>query len=130
MQDGNILSKVQGFKIPFPRTAFYHTVPQTTRINQEEGLFINSEIQEILRKGTIQQVQPEPGQLLSNLFLVDQKDGGHGPLIILKYLKAFIPYQHSKMEDMYLLKELPQKDNSQIKLDLKHAYFGIPLDKT
>ena len=31
---------------------------------------------------------------------------------------------------MYLVKELPQKDNSQIKLDLKDAYFGIPLDKT
>ena len=91
-QDGNILSIVQGSKIPFSRTPFQHTLPQTTRVNQEERLLINSEIQEMLRKGAIQQVQPEPRQFLSNLFLMDKKDRGHRPVKNLNYLNAFIPY--------------------------------------
>ena len=91
-QDGNILSIVQGSKISFCRTPFQHTLPQTTRVNQEERLLINSEIHEMLRKGAIQQVQPEPGQFLSNLFLVDKKDGGHRPVKNLKDLNASIHY--------------------------------------
>lgn len=53
-QGGNILSIVQGFKIPFTRTPFQYTLTQTARVNQEEILLIYSETQEMLRKGTIQ----------------------------------------------------------------------------
>ena len=61
-----------------------------TRVNQKERLLINSEIREMLRKGAIQQVQPEPGQYLSILFLVKKIDGDYKLAINLKYLKAFI----------------------------------------
>ena len=126
----NILSIVQGFKIPFSQTPFQFGPPQLARVNQEERLQINSEIKEMLRKGAIQQVKPEPGKFLSNLFLVSKKDGGHRPVINLKFLSSFMPYKHFKMEGMHLIKDLLQEHDFLIKVDLKDAYFGIPLDKS
>ena len=73
----NILAIVQGFKIPFSQTQFQFGSPQLGRVNQEERLQINSEIKEMLRKGAIQQVKSQPQGFLSNLFLVNKKDGGH-----------------------------------------------------
>ena len=99
-QDMSILSIVQGFKIPFSQTPLQFGPPQLARVNQEERLQINSEIKEILRKGAIQQVKSDPGKFLSNLFLVNKRDGGHRPVINLKFLNSFIPYQHFKMEGM------------------------------
>ena len=84
----------------------------------------------MLGKGIIQQVKPEPGEFLSNLFLVSKKDGGHLLVINLKYLNSLIPYQHFKIEGMHLIKDLVQEHNFLIKIDLKDAYFGIPLDKS
>ena len=51
----------------------------------------------MLRKGPIQQVESEPGDFLSNLFLVNKKDGGHRPEINLKFLNSFMLYRHFKM---------------------------------
>ena len=103
-----LMSIVQGFKIPFSQTPFQYGPPQLARVNQEERLQINSEIKEMLRKGAFQQVKSEPGEFLSNLFLVNKKDGDHRPVINLKFLNNFIPYQHFKMEGMHLIKDPPR----------------------
>ena len=42
-QDVNILSIVEGFKIPFSQTPFQYSPSQLARVNQEERLQINSE---------------------------------------------------------------------------------------
>ena len=75
----------------------------------------------MLREGAIQQVKSEPGEFLSNLFLVNKKDEGHRPIINLKFLNSFIPYQHFKMEGMHLIKDLLQEHDFLIKIDLKDA---------
>ena len=126
----NILSIGYDFKIPFSQTPFQYGTPQLARVNQEKRLQVNSETKEMLRKGAIQQVKSKPGGFLSNLFLVNKKDRGHRPVINLKFLNSFIPYQHSKMEGMHLIKDLLQKHDFLIKIDLKDAYFGILLDKS
>ena len=48
-QEMNILSIVQGFKIPFSQTIspFQYDPPQFTQVNQEERLQINSEINRV-----------------------------------------------------------------------------------
>ena len=48
-QEMNILSIVQGFKIPFSQTIspFQYDPPQFTKVNQEERLQINSEINRV-----------------------------------------------------------------------------------
>ena len=122
----NILSIVHGFKIPFSRTPFQYGPLQLVRVNPEERLQINSEIKERCNR----QVNSEPGEFLSNLFFVNKKDGDHRPVINLKFLNGFIPYEHFKMEGMHLIKDLLQENNFLIKIDLKDAYFGIPLDKS
>ena len=48
MQDANILSIAQRFKIIFSKKPFQHTLPQMSRMNQRL-----SEIHEIMRKGAI-----------------------------------------------------------------------------
>ena len=121
---------MQGFKIPFSQTPFQYSPPQLSRVNQEERLQINLEIKEMFKKGAIQQVKSEPGEFLSKLFLVNKKNGGHPPVINLKFLNGIIPYQHFKMEWMHLIKDPLQEHDFLIKIDLKDAYFGIPLDKS
>ena len=119
-QDMNILSIVQGFKVPFSQTSFQYGPPQLARLNQEERL----------RKDAIQQLKSEPGEFLNNLVLVNKKDGGHRPVINLKFLNSFIPYQHFKTKGMHLIEDLLQEHDFLIKIDLKDAYSGIPLDKS
>ena len=82
----------------------------------------------MLRKGAIEQAKSEPGKFLSNSFLVNKKDGGHWPVINLKFLNSFITYQHFKMEAMHLIKDLLKENNILIRMDLQDAHFGIPLD--
>ena len=54
---------------------------------------------------------------------------GNHPVINLKKLNAFVPYEHSKMEGLHCLKFLVEQNDFLCKIDLKDAYFGIPLSK-
>lgn len=54
------------------------------------------------------------------------KSGGHYP-INLKHLNKLSLYQHFKMEGLNSLKNTLLKRNYMCKLDLKDAYFTVPL---
>ena len=83
----------------------------------------------MLKKGSIRKFHPSKGEFVSNLFLEKKKDGGQRPVVNLKQLNAFIPYCHFKMEGLQNLKYMLQKGDYIYKLDLKDAYFWVPLDK-
>ena len=63
----------------------------------------------MLLKRAIQSASPCKNQYLSNLFLVSKRDGGNRPVINLKHLNNFIPYQHFKKEGLNLLQNMLQK---------------------
>ena len=63
----------------------------------------------MLQKGAIQKVSHLSGEFLSNIFLANKSDEGKSPVINLKNVNSFIPYQHFKMEWLHLLKDLLQK---------------------
>ena len=81
----------------------------------------------MLMKGAIIVFDPKKDKFLSSLFLAKKKDGGNRPVDNLKDLNSNIPYQHFKMEGLFLLKERLLPGGKMCKIDLKDAYFAIPL---
>ena len=72
---------------------------------------------------------PPVGGFVSTLFLVPKKDGGQRPVINLKNLNTFVDVPHFKMEGIHSLKSLLQREDWLIKIDLKDAYFSIPVSQ-
>ena len=98
--------------------------------NQSEKENIEQEIAGMLQKGAIQVVSPMKGEFISKIFLVPKKDGGSRPVINLKRLNSHIVYQHFKMEGLlHLLKHIIQEKDFMIKIDLKDAYFCVPMSQ-
>ena len=126
-QDQNILQLVKGYQIPFLKHPKQDRPPPKSSWSLEEQKLIDQEVQKMLQKGAIQEVPSIQGQFLSSIFLVPKKGLGYRPVINLKSLNHYIPYQHFKMEGLHFLKDLLQKGDYMCKLDLKDAYFSVPL---
>ena len=90
---------------------------------------MDKEVKDMLKKWAIRQVSTMKGELLSNLFLVKKRNGGQRPVINLKHLNAFIPYNHFKMEGLQNLRYSLQEGDYICKLDPKDAYYSVPLQK-
>ena len=82
----------------------------------------------MLRKGAIKETTPANGFYL-NLFLVPKKNGGQRPVINLKALNQYVQKQHFKMEGIHNLKDLLQPGDWLAKVDLKDAFYTIPIHR-
>ena len=98
-------------------------------IQSKSKSLISAEVQDMLRKGAVRKVPPCQGQVLSNIFLREKKEGTFRPIIDLKQVNCSIAYQKFKMESLKEIRSLLQKGDYMIKIDLKDAYYSIPLDK-
>ena len=128
-KDPKVLSIVKGYEIPFMAVPHQKKTPHSTQTSSCQAELINKEILEMLGKGAIQKTNHSQGEFLSNIFLVQKKDGGQRPVINLKNLNKYVPYQHFKMEGLHCLKYLLQQGDWMCKIDLKDAYFTIPLSE-
>ena len=78
--DMEVISTVSGMLInialnlPIINTYQYH-------FNDKEGGFIESEIQNLLKKGVIENSSHEPGEFISPIFLREKSDGGYRPIL-------------------------------------------------
>ena len=87
-----------------------------------------SESKKLLSKGAVTEVHHAPSDsFYSTLFIVPKKDGGQRPVINLKQLNAFVQNHHFKMEGIHTLKSLLRQGDWLVKIDLKDAYFSIPI---
>ena len=120
---------VQGYNISIFANTIFRRLSSGSRVNLNERVLIESEVQGKLKKGAIHHGQTTQVEFLSNIFLVSKKDGGNRLVVNMKYLNTFISYQNFKMEGVHLIKDLFQKNDFMIKVDLKDAYFSIPLHK-
>jgi len=86
-------------------------------------------VKALLEKGVIVPVHSwhPPKGFYSTLFLVPKKGGQMRPVINLKRLNERVEPQHFKMEGMGTLKELLRLNDWMVKVDLKDAYFTIPI---
>ena len=129
-KDWKILELVEGYKTPFNKNPVQQKIPEITHMNLDQRQQVQVEIGNMLEKGAICQTSHLKGETLSNVFLVGKKGGGSRPVINLKHLNQFIPYQHFKTEGLFCLREMLQKDDFMCKLDMKDTYFSILLHQS
>ena len=82
----------------------------------------------MLLKGAITVAQHSKDEFLSNIFLVPKKTGDLRPVINLKPLNEFVHDIHFKMENIESVKQLLRTGDFMATIDLKDAYFSIPID--
>ena len=90
---------------------------------------VSEEVEKLLLKQAVKQVQDIPSQFLSNLFLVPKKDGSLRPVINLKPLNHYVRKQKFKMEGAKVLKDILQEGDWMVSIDLKDAYLSVPVAK-
>ena len=87
------------------------------------------EVEKLLRKGAIEEVEPCENQFLSNIFTIPKKGGERRPVVDMRDLNNFIEPVHFKMEDLSHLPSLLRRGDFICKIDLKDAYQTIPIAK-
>lgn len=87
-------------------------------------------IKDLLAKGAVQEVKPHDNQFTSTLFLVQKETGDYRPTINLCALNRFLGKESFKMEGLQEVKSLIQQADFMIELDLKDAYYALPIHQS
>ncbi|MES9880852.1 MAG: reverse transcriptase domain-containing protein [Sedimenticola sp.] len=95
----------------------------------ERRLLLAEEVSAMLAKNAIEPVTPRHSTrgFFSRLFLVRKKTGGWRPVIDLSRLNRFIVTPHFKMETLDTVRLLLNKGDWASSLDLRDAYFHVPI---
>lgn len=124
-RDPWILQSIKGIEIPILSNPFQGKIPIPSKFKSEEQILIDSEIENLVLKNAVRETTPTSDSFYSNVFLVPKKGGELRPVINLKNLNSFLPYEHFKMEGIQLLRDLMEEGDWLVKLDLKDAYLTI-----
>ena len=96
--------------------------------NKEAKIF-EAEIFKLLAKNVIEKTHSEPYQITSPIFLVPRPDGAFRMILNLKYFNTYVTYRHFKMDTLNVITNLLSKNCYMASVDLKDAYYSIPIAK-
>lgn len=88
---------------------------------------VEAEIATLLAKGAVETCSPCKSQFLSSVFLRTKPDGSFRFILNLKKLNKFIDAPHFKMENLKTALGLLSRGAHMATLDLKDAYYSIPV---
>ena len=126
--DSEIISTVTGMPIPFDSNPTQHYLPDSKR-TQQETLLIDAEIQKLFSKQAIEPTGHTVDEVISDIFLREKKDGKFRMILNLKKLNQFTTKKHFKMDTLTTIMRLVEKDCFMACLDLKDAYYSVPIAK-
>ena len=127
--DNWVLDTIQSYRIEFVGLPCQYDTPKEIPFSRTEAAVISCEIEKLLQKGAVKETCHTPGEFISNMFLRPKKDGSFRPIINLRGLNKFVKYKHFKMETIRSALHLIRPDCFMASIDLKDAYFSIPIAK-
>ena len=126
-QDTWTLQTIQGYKIPFCRRPRQWRM-RVTKVNCNlDAHHMEMAIKALLTKGAVREVKPQDDQFTSTLFLVQKENGDYRPIFNLCALNRFLGRGSFKKEGLQVVKFLIQQGDFMMKLDLKDAYYALPI---
>ena len=129
----SVLVALRGYSLPFsrpPPTRRVRASDSTILRDVEKARVVDEEVQSLLAKGAIKEVVDESPGYFSKIFVVPKKDGGWRPIINLKKLNAdFLHAPHFRMDTTRDVASILRPGDWTTSIDLKDAYFHIPVDE-
>lgn len=122
-----ILEVVRGYRLELASMPQQRCTPRERPLSVQEQDLVSEEVEKLLLKQAVIKVQEVPNQFLSDLFLVPKKDGSRRPVINLKPLNRHIWKQKFKMEGAKVIRDVLQKNDWMVTIDLKDAYLSVPV---
>ena len=119
--DQEILDIVSGYQLDFSEIPHQQKPPTPFNLSEEEERLVDLEVEKLLRKGAIEEVEPCENQFLSNIFTIPKKGGERRPVVDMRDLNNFIEPVHFKMEDLSHFPSVLQRGDFMCKIDLKDA---------
>ena len=80
-----------------------------------------------LRKGVVVESYHEPGEYIFPIFVTEKSDGGYRLILNLKKLNKLAEYKKFKMETISTILCLIRPNCFMVKVDIKDAYYSIPI---
>lgn len=119
-----------GLKITFSTKPVQTKIPQKRTFSAKEVNLLSREITKLQNLGAVQECYNNlPDQFISTYFLTNKSNGNKRFILNLKKLNTFIKTSHFKMEDFRTVSRILLKDMFMTSIDLKDAYFLIPVDE-
>lgn len=125
--DKIILSAIKGYKLPFHSLPVQTKEPVNLKMSLSDICKVDESIKPMLMNGALIKVKDEAGQFISKVFTVPKPNGRHRLVINLKKLNEFVESPHFKMEDHRSASSLITEGNYLASVDLKDAYYLIPI---
>ena len=120
----------EGYQIPFLAPPPLSVVPQEFPAylgNQEKFLALETEVKEMFQKGAIEQVIDNSPGYYNRLFLVLKASGAWRPVLDVSSLNKFVKKTKFSMETTQSVLSAIHQDDWMISMDMKDAYFHIPI---
>lgn len=127
-RNNKILKWLKGYCIPFTKPPSQIQVPVSKRVNITDSHIIQAEISHLLKIGAIQNCSAVKNQFVSKFFLADKPNGKKRFILNLKKLNNFVSAPHFKLEDARTASRLIQYKSYAATIDLKDAYYLVPIN--
>ena len=127
--DSNILDIVYHCHIEFaslPTQFPFRANPEHSFASQEQ-VFVDEEISKLLNSGVIVQSTFSESDVVSPIFVRPKPDGSHRLIFNLKLLNKNVSYHHFKMDTLETAVKLMTPGCFMTSIDLKDAYYSIPV---
>ena len=118
-----------GYKIEFFVPPVQFDTPGPIKFSMQETANVDAQITKFLEKGIIVESSHEDGEFISNIFLRPKKDGSYWMILNLKDLNTFVTFHHFKMDSIHTCSQIMRPHCYMASIDLRDAYFSVPIDK-